>query len=467
MSPEARIQPVVGGQIVMTRRQVRVVVDRHRVFPEAAWRLHHQHQVARLHRGDDDFAIRIIAAVDEQLPRRRAPMLGHRIGQLGWERGKPAPIVLGGYPDRVTGKLTFGEPVRILAAALDQRVDQRVAIGRFDTGQLAHLVPTFAHGPQQRHRTGGGVQADRVADARMLGRVSREHQRHPFVGGVNAAQSRVPQRQARDPVAALRIGDIGDQAVVVDLLERERNCDDAAVELRYRDLSRDVERGQSVIVGTPLRPRAGQAQPLKDRNIQGRKVFHVPAVVIAARGRGCRLDPTGGQHGDHHGIGTTQRCQQLRLGGAQRGAVHRKRMSARGFDRRAQRLHIGGVAGQVLRAVVQHGNGGTGAAGIRSPQHPPGRDGNRRAETNARHQHGVAKERVQLAQVVHAPLRQVDVRLQRDTRLDRGTVHQLRVSGLLAADHDRGDAGGQHGLDAVLPGPVAAENPHHHDRGVG
>ena len=70
---ESGIQPPVGGQVVVAGRQVRVVVDGDRVLAEAAGRLDHQHEVAGLHCGDDDLAVGIVAAVDEQLPRRRLP----------------------------------------------------------------------------------------------------------------------------------------------------------------------------------------------------------------------------------------------------------------------------------------------------------------------------------------------------------------------------------------------------------
>ena len=42
-------EPAVGGQVVMARRQVGVVVDGDRVLAEAARRLHHQHHVAGPH----------------------------------------------------------------------------------------------------------------------------------------------------------------------------------------------------------------------------------------------------------------------------------------------------------------------------------------------------------------------------------------------------------------------------------
>ncbi len=85
---ETLVQPVVCGQIVMARRQIRVVVDGDGVLTEAARRLHHQHDIARLHRGDDDLAVGVAAAVDEQLTGRRAPVLLHRLGELCGQRAR-------------------------------------------------------------------------------------------------------------------------------------------------------------------------------------------------------------------------------------------------------------------------------------------------------------------------------------------------------------------------------------------
>ena len=123
------------------------MVDGYRVFPEAAGRLDHQHQVAGLHCGDDDLAVGIVGAVDEQLSRRRAPVLLYRVGEFVGQGGEPRAVILGGHPNRVAGQLTVGEPVGVLSAAFDQGVDQRVAVGVLDTGQVAHLIPVLAHRP--------------------------------------------------------------------------------------------------------------------------------------------------------------------------------------------------------------------------------------------------------------------------------------------------------------------------------
>ena len=157
------------------------MVDRDRVLAEAPWRLHHQHDVARLHRGDDDLAVRIVRAVDEQVSRGGTPVLFDRLGELDGQRREPGTIVLGGQSNRITGQLFLGEPVRVLTAALDQRVNQGVAVLRVDAGDLADLIAGVAHGAQQGDRARRGVQPDRVADAGVLGRVRGEHDRNALV----------------------------------------------------------------------------------------------------------------------------------------------------------------------------------------------------------------------------------------------------------------------------------------------
>ena len=70
--------------------------------------------------------------------------------------------------------------------------------------------------------------------------------------GANRRAVARADREAGDAGAALRIGDVGDQTLVVNLLEGERDRDDASVELRHRDLGRDVERAEAVVVVVPL-----------------------------------------------------------------------------------------------------------------------------------------------------------------------------------------------------------------------
>ena len=309
-------EPVIGGQVMVAGRQVGVVVDRHRVLAEPPRRLDDQHDIGGPQGGDHDLPVGVRAPVDEQLARRWAPMLDDRVGEFGGQRGEPFTVVRGGQPDWIALQLAVGQPVGVLAAALDQGVHERVPVLRVDAGDVTDLVAGVAHGPQQGDGARGGVQSDGVADAGVFGRVGREDHGHPLLRCRNRPQPRVFDGQAGDAGAALRVGDVRDQPLVVNLLERERDRDDAAVELRDRHLGGHVERAEPVIIVVPLRPRTGQAQALQDRDVQVGQVCHIPGVVVAAgrHRRGCRSP--GGQHGGHHRVGVSQRRDQLGFGGS-------------------------------------------------------------------------------------------------------------------------------------------------------
>ncbi len=71
------LQPAIGGQVVVGRREVGVVIDRHRVLAETAGRLDHQHHVARDQGGEHDLA----GVVDEERARGLAPSRDHVVTQ--------------------------------------------------------------------------------------------------------------------------------------------------------------------------------------------------------------------------------------------------------------------------------------------------------------------------------------------------------------------------------------------------
>ena len=73
---------------------------------------------------------------------------------------------------------------------------------------------------------------------------------------------------------------------------------------------------------------------------------------------------------------------------------------------------------------------------------------------------------MQLAEVLHAALGEIDVRLHGHARRDGRMAHQVGVGCLLATDHHGRHAAADNGVDAVLPGPVAAEDPHHDEVGA-
>lgn len=74
-------------------------------------------------------------------------MLDDGVGEFGWQGREPRAVFRGGHADRVAGQLAFGEPVGVLAAAFDQRVNQGVAVVRLDAGQVTDVVTVVAHRP--------------------------------------------------------------------------------------------------------------------------------------------------------------------------------------------------------------------------------------------------------------------------------------------------------------------------------
>ena len=126
------------------------------------------------------------------------------------------------------------------------------------------------------------------------------------------AQPGVPHGQPGHPGTPFGVGDVGDEAFVVDLLERERNRDDAAVEFRNRDLGRDIKRTEAVVVVLPLGAGTGQAQTLQDRDVECREVCDVPAVVVTACSDRCRDGTARGQHRHHHRVGSGEGFERAR-----------------------------------------------------------------------------------------------------------------------------------------------------------
>src|SRR5690606_40091599 len=93
----------------------------------------------------------------------------------------------------------------------------------------------------------------------------------------------VPYGDPGDPRGALGVGGVEGEAVLVGLLERERDGDDAAVELGDRDLRRGVQRGQPVVAVRPGVPAGGEAEALEDRVVLVGDGADIPRFIVAAR----------------------------------------------------------------------------------------------------------------------------------------------------------------------------------------
>lgn len=212
-------------------------------------------------------------------------MLLHGRAQLLGERGVPAAVVGRRDTDRVAGQLLLGEPVLVVATGLDEGADQLVAVAGGQPGDVGapEVVALFAQAAQQGDRAGGGVQTDRVADAGVLGRVGGQDEREALVGVGDVPESCVAYGDSGDASGALGVGDVGREAVLVDLLEGERDGDQAAVELGDGDLTGRVERGDALVALLPGGTRAGQAERLENRHVQAGQGARVPGLVVAMR----------------------------------------------------------------------------------------------------------------------------------------------------------------------------------------
>ena len=408
-----------------------------------------------------------------RLARRGAPVSRMRGAQLVRQIVEITEVSGERDPGRGGAELVFCEPLGVVAAGRDQRVDQRVAVlGK----AVAEVVAGVAHGPQQRHGGRRGVQADRVAHPGVLGGIAGEHDGHALGGVRDGGQAGVPDGDPGQPGGALGVGGIAGYPVRAFLLEGERHGDQAAVELGDRHLHRGVDRGQRGVRGLPLLARAGQAESLQHRHVQAGQQAGVP-VALAGRVGGGRA--AGREHGGDYRVGGLEESSESGVSRPERGAEDGQRRGAVFGQGGAKRVHEGGVPRQLMRPVEHDGHHGAGAFmivsrnGLYVPQtaHDHGGQGVRAisghgaggSEALAGEEDGVGQEAGQLAQVLRAAFAQVAERFGGHARGHRGQRHQLRVRGGLAAQRDQrpaggGERGGERG-HAVGPGLPAAEEP--------
>ena len=292
---------------------------------------------------------------------RRAPRLDHVVHELGREVGRPAAVVVGRDADVAVGELRRGEPLLVLATGGDQGVDEGVAglgvVGHVEeAGHLTvrgpEVVSLVTHAAQQPDGRDRGVEPDRVADPAVLGGVGREHQRDLALGRRDVAQPRVVDGDAGHPGATLGVGDVARQPVLVDLLERERCGDDAAVELGDGDLVGGVERGHALVGRLPLLAAGRQAQALEDRDVERLHPLDVPRLVVAAGARRSRRGAAGREHRDDEGVEVAECLVEVVRRRAQRRAEDRSAdCLAGGVDGVRELVGEAAVAARLVRSV--------------------------------------------------------------------------------------------------------------------
>ena len=194
-------QPAVEGVVVMRWRQVGLMVDGVRVHAVAARRLQGHEDVAEVEAGQGD-----VVVVDVGLSRRRSPLSDH-LTTLSLRKVVEPTAILGGRDAGSGTRQLFGRQQRfVVGTAVDQRVDQGIAI----KGQFADGVTGIAHRLQDPQQRGRRVEADGVADLRRLaGRVG-EDEGDALVAVRLAPQGGEAQGQARQAADAIGHGGVVD-----------------------------------------------------------------------------------------------------------------------------------------------------------------------------------------------------------------------------------------------------------------
>ena len=404
----------------MRRRQVGIVVDRHRVLPEPARRLDHQQHVAEPQRGQHD-----VAAVHVERARRLAPVRSHRVGQRRGQRVEPAPVVGQPHPGRRRGQLLLGQPLHVVPTGRDQacgsarpnRTGTRRPCSRPRAAHPAARPPTPGCPARPRCPPGsawsGSWTARRPASARPPGSVRSRACRtaSPASRAVRSGSARytgmsspgtvslnengtVTSRPSNSGIATCMAASIGDSPA-------------SAPAQAARELVRHspCSTGTSSVASAPASQESSAP----------------PAVAVR------RVRAAGRQHRGDQRVGPAEQVHQLRIRAAQRRAEHRQRVGPAGLDGRAQVVDEGGVAGQLVGPVEDDADGRTARVVRAVAVHAELGRGHRRGEPLAGQQHRVGQEPVQLAQVVQAAGGQVGQRLGDQPGRHRRGGHQLGV----------------------------------------
>ena len=255
------VQPAVEGVVEVGRRQVGLVVDGVGVHVVAARRLEQHDHVAELQGRHTD-----VAVIDVGLAGRLAPLFHHAAARGFGQLGEPATVEFDGHADVGAGKLGLGQEGLVVGAALQQGVDERVAV----IGSAFHAVAGRPHGREEAHQRGGRVQPHGVAHLlRLVGGVG-EHEGHPLLGVGLVAQAGQAQGKANHAGHTPGVGRVAHHFQPVlgrALLEGDGHGDEATVELRQGHVHGRVQRIEPPGRHLPLPASRAGRYGLEDGNI--------------------------------------------------------------------------------------------------------------------------------------------------------------------------------------------------------
>ena len=460
-------QPGVEGEVAVRRHERGVVVGRARVDVVAARGLDPHRHVAEAHRRHREAGRPVRRRHEERVPFGGAPALAHRVAHFRREAGEEGEVVVQRKPlaDLSSRRFRVRGPRR-------ERPDERVPV----RGDAVHGVSRRGHRAQQLHGSGGGVEADAVAEAPVAVGVVREHDADTPCCGRRCGQ-RDPRAGERggelDAVGAGRVRHdraLGPRVEAGLGLEGHRTGENAAVHLGQRDVHRDVARRQSLHAPGPA-----LLVPAREHHLEHRPPAGVEGPLPPLRARRCHREAGGVQHQAHVRL-VQHPFREVRGDGVlQARHVERERVHPAGAERARERVDGGEVGRLKVRAIEDDGGGGGVRDPLRDELFEAAHARARTVDPGARQGGGLAplawatdeirRKGEQVAGIggtrVHAVLPQAVGGLGRHT----AEGHELGIGLIVAGQEGERDRSGIAGLDELLDavGPVAAAPEHARD----
>src|ERR1700679_1284725 len=256
-------EPAIEGRIVVRWGQVGRVIDRIRIDAISPWWLQCDQGIAKLHSskqivalvapglllfnrdnlsGDrrEEFLVSLLGRFYAwAMVLRLAPEILHSARRASRKPGVYLPI---GRSRKMHGPGRIEWVVVVVSPTAKQILHQFIGCLR----QSVDRIPARPHRVQRREQAGRRIEANCTPNLRRLGRRVREYE-----GGSTIAVQRSPQPgkptrytgDARSPVFVRNIQAL--RAILASLLERNRHGDDAAIELRDRNIDGSIDRVQS------------------------------------------------------------------------------------------------------------------------------------------------------------------------------------------------------------------------------
>ena len=163
--------------------------------------------------------------------------------------------------------------LRIVAAALQEAVDEGIATGR-PIGGRPQVVAGLRQPAEHQGGAGGGVQAHAIGQAAVAIGIVGQHQGHPPLLGGRQPQAGPGTGELGDPVQPFGVRFVAVQgrgqgvAGGTPLLEGPHPGGEAPIQFRQGHLQAEVERGQADAALGPGRAAATTAQHLQHRHPQ-------------------------------------------------------------------------------------------------------------------------------------------------------------------------------------------------------